>query len=101
MSKQITPDLVKKIASLAKLTISDEEVGRFAPQLDQIFGYISQLSEVDTNGVAPTAQINGLHSVVRADQVDKKRVLTPQDATSGSASTTDNYFVVDAVINAE
>lgn len=102
MSKnQITPDLVKKIATLAKLSLSEEEVNHFTPQLDQIFGYIDQLSEVDTANTPPTAQISGLHSVTRSDQVDEVRVLSSDQATSGSDSVVNDYFVVDAVINAE
>ena len=48
---------VKKIASLARIAITDEEVAKIAPELDNIMGWIEQLGEVDTSGVAPMTAV--------------------------------------------
>ena len=48
---------VKKIASLARIAITDEEVAKIAPELDNILGWIEQLGEVDTDGVEPLAAV--------------------------------------------
>jgi aspartyl-tRNA(Asn)/glutamyl-tRNA(Gln) amidotransferase subunit C len=50
----LTGEQVKKIANLAKLEFSDEELGRFIPTFEQILGYFEQLTEVDTDAVEPT-----------------------------------------------
>lgn len=48
---------VRKIASLARLAISEEEVAAFVPELNDILGWIEQLGEVDTGGIEPLAAV--------------------------------------------
>ncbi len=48
---------VKKIASLARIAITDEEVAKIAPELDNIMGWIEQLGEVDTSSVEPMTAV--------------------------------------------
>ena len=48
---------VKKIASLARIAITDEEVAKIAPELDNILGWIEQLGEVDCTGVEPMSAV--------------------------------------------
>ena len=48
---------VKKIASLARIAITDEEVAKIAPELDNILGWIEQLGEVDCTGVEPMTAV--------------------------------------------
>ena len=49
---------VRKIAKLAHLEITDEEVALFAPQMDDIVTYVEQLNELDTEHIE--ASIGGL-----------------------------------------
>jgi aspartyl-tRNA(Asn)/glutamyl-tRNA(Gln) amidotransferase subunit C len=44
---------VKKVAKLAHLEITDEEVAIYTPQMADIVKYIEQLNEVETSGVEP------------------------------------------------
>jgi aspartyl-tRNA(Asn)/glutamyl-tRNA(Gln) amidotransferase subunit C len=48
---------VKKIASLARIAITDEEVAKIAPELDNILGWIEQLGEVDCTGIEPMTAV--------------------------------------------
>lgn len=48
---------VKKIASLARIAITEEEVAKIAPELDNILGWIEQLGEVDCTGVEPMTAV--------------------------------------------
>ena len=48
---------VKKVASLARIAITDDDAERLAPELSQILGWIEQLGEVDTSGVEPTTAV--------------------------------------------
>jgi aspartyl-tRNA(Asn)/glutamyl-tRNA(Gln) amidotransferase subunit C len=66
---QLTPLEVKKIAILARLSLSEEETQSYADQLTAIFGYVEMLNEVDTEGVEETCQVTGLQDVVREDVV--------------------------------
>ena len=48
---------VRKIASLARIATSEEEVAAMVPELNNIIGWIEQLGEVDTAGVEPLAAV--------------------------------------------
>lgn len=65
----ITREEIKHIAELSRLELSEAEMEKFGNQLGSILKYISQLNEVDTKGVQPTAQVSGLSNVWRADDV--------------------------------
>jgi len=43
---RVSPELTRKVAQLSKLSLTDEEVSTFTPQLEQILGYVAQLSEI-------------------------------------------------------
>ncbi len=64
---------VRKIAILAHLEITDEEVGLYTPQLAQIVNYVEQLNELNTDDVEP--MLGGLTvegkstQTIRADTV--------------------------------
>jgi len=61
---------VKKIAELARLELTDEEVITYGKQMSQVLGYMAELKEVDVDGVEPTAQVTGLTNVAREDVAD-------------------------------
>jgi aspartyl-tRNA(Asn)/glutamyl-tRNA(Gln) amidotransferase subunit C len=44
---------VRKIASLARIAVSDQEVDAMVPELNAILGFVEQLGEVDVTGVEP------------------------------------------------
>lgn len=48
---------VRRIAALARIAITEGEAERLAPELGAILGFIEQLGEVDTTGVAPMTAV--------------------------------------------
>ncbi|WP_375396196.1 Asp-tRNA(Asn)/Glu-tRNA(Gln) amidotransferase subunit GatC [uncultured Sphingomonas sp.] len=87
---------VKKIASLARIAITDEEVARIAPELDNILGWIEQLGEVDTAGVAPMTAVIPNHLRLRDDIVTDGGV---RDAVLANAPQAEHgFFTVPKVI---
>ncbi len=48
---------VRKIASLARIAVSDAEVEAMVPELNNILGWIEQLGEVDVSGVEPMTAV--------------------------------------------
>lgn len=46
-------DEVVKLARLARLELSEQEIEQLGPQLDRILGFVHQLSELDTSEVLP------------------------------------------------
>ncbi|MFN3435980.1 MAG: Asp-tRNA(Asn)/Glu-tRNA(Gln) amidotransferase subunit GatC, partial [Sphingomonas sp.] len=53
----VEPATVKKVASLARIAISDADAERLAPELNNILGWIEQLGEVDTSSVEPMTAV--------------------------------------------
>lgn len=64
---KLTREDVLKLARLSRLRLSDEEIEQFEAEISEILTYIDQLSEVDTTGLEPTAQVTGLTNVMRDD----------------------------------
>lgn len=50
---ELQPDDLKRLARLARIAVSDEDVAALRSQLNGIFGLIDQLQAVDTTGVEP------------------------------------------------
>lgn len=48
---------VKRIAELARLELTAEELDLFTRQLGDILAYVEQIRDLDTTGVAPTSQV--------------------------------------------
>jgi aspartyl-tRNA(Asn)/glutamyl-tRNA(Gln) amidotransferase subunit C len=59
---------IRKLAALARLELTDEEVSQQGTDMDAILGYIEQLRAVDVTDLAPTSQVTGLMNVLRADE---------------------------------
>lgn len=68
MSK-LSRDDVLKLAALARISLTDDEVDAFVGELSAILGYVEQLSSVDVSGLKPTNQVTGLTNVMRPDVV--------------------------------
>lgn len=60
---------VKKIASLARLAMTEQEMQSAQTQLSSIFGLIEEMQAVDTSGVAPMSHSQDLSQRLREDQV--------------------------------
>ena len=74
----ITTDDVRHLAQLSNLQLADDEVENLRGDLENILGYIEQLSELDTSGVEPTYQVTGLENVWRDDEVQESDVTREQ-----------------------
>ena len=64
---------VRKVAKLAHLEITDEEVAMYTPQMAEIVKYVEQLNELDTESVEPA--IGGLTAEGEATQADRDDVV--------------------------
>ena len=63
------------LAKLSNLSLEESEIESLQRDLDNIVGYISQLDELNTEGIEPTYQVFEMENVWRADEIK------PQDAT--------------------
>ena len=90
---------VQKVARLARIRLSPAEEERMRSQLSNILSYIELLQEVDVSGVAPTAQVTDLTSVLRPDEL---RPSLPRERVLANApDQRDCMFRVKAVFDDE
>ncbi|KPL69627.1 MAG: asparaginyl/glutamyl-tRNA amidotransferase subunit C [Sphingomonadales bacterium 63-6] len=61
---------VAKIASLARLRMSDEELDRMVPEFNNILAWVEQLGEVDVTGIEPMTAVIPNSLRLRDDVVD-------------------------------
>lgn len=61
---------VAKIASLARIKVSDDELEAMVPELNQILGWVEQLGEVDVTGIEPMTAVIPNTQRLREDVVD-------------------------------
>lgn len=57
MSSPLSRSEVERIAELARLALTSEEIDLFARQLGDILGYVEQIRAIDTTGIPPTSHI--------------------------------------------
>ena len=73
-------ETVRRIAALARIKVSEDKLAPLAGELNNIIGWIEQLSDVDTDGVAPMTSVIETVRAARADKVtdggDPEKVLT-------------------------
>lgn len=88
---------VRKLANLARLELSDEEVSTLRPQLGQILEFVEKLSELDTEGVEPMTTALEVDNRWRDDEVTSG--LTNRDAIGSAPECDGGYFVVPPVLS--
>jgi len=90
MKKSLSKKQIKHLANLAKLDLSQKELGKYSKDLSSILDYVRQLEEIDTSRVKPMAQALGIKNIMREDKIKK---LDFQNANSGK------YFKTKAIFN--
>ena len=94
---KLSQDDVKKVAGLAKLDLSDEEIEKFSGQLSDILDHAKILDKVNTDGVEPIYQITGLENIVFEDEV-KKCEYTDELLKQSPMSIQDNMVKVKNIL---
>jgi aspartyl-tRNA(Asn)/glutamyl-tRNA(Gln) amidotransferase subunit C len=92
----VSPEQVRHIAKLARIALSEEELERIGSELNNILGWVEQLSEVDTDGVEPLATVIDQKLRLRDDVVDDGDVRDKVLANAPDAQ--HGFFAVPKVI---
>ena len=87
---------VLHVARLARLHLSDDELGRMREQLDAILAYIDKLRELDIEGVEPTAHAVPLLDVMRDDAL--RPCLSQEEALANAPDRAGEFFRVPRII---
>jgi aspartyl-tRNA(Asn)/glutamyl-tRNA(Gln) amidotransferase subunit C len=87
---------IEKVALLSRLRLSETELASMTTELGQIVGYVDQLSEVKTDGIAPMAHAIEVTNVFRADEVTPS--LPREEALANAPHHDDRGYLVPAVL---
>jgi aspartyl-tRNA(Asn)/glutamyl-tRNA(Gln) amidotransferase subunit C len=102
---KVTDKDVSYVADLANLELTEEERAHMLRDLNSILEYIDRLSELDTDAVAPMAQVSDRYGAdesqsgsgrfayaIREDVKEGLRKSLPQDVALKNAPATDGTF---------
>ncbi len=92
----LTREDVKKIADLARLALSDDELNHFGEQLSAVLGYAARLDELDLIGVPPSIHAVAQINIMRDDAIMPS--LPTADALFNAAETVDEQFLIQSVL---
>jgi aspartyl-tRNA(Asn)/glutamyl-tRNA(Gln) amidotransferase subunit C len=92
----VSNDQVRHIASLARIAMSDEEIERLGPELNNILGWIEQLAEVNTEGVEPLTAVIDQKLRLRDDVVTEGDIR--DEILANAPESQHGFFAVPKVI---
>lgn len=92
----VSPEQVRHIAKLARIAMSDEELDRLVPELNNILDWVEQLGEVDTDGVEPLTAVIDQKLRLRDDVVTDGNIRDEVLANAPEAQ--HGFFAVPKVI---
>lgn len=93
----ITREDVLHLAKLSNISLSEDQIEPLMKDLDNIVGYISQLDELDTEGVEPTYQCFDMKNVWREDVI-KDFEASREDLLELTVESEDNQIKVPKVL---
>ena len=95
----ISREEVAHLARLSRLAVSDEELDRFAGQLDVILQAVARVGEVVAADIPPTSHSVPLTNVLREDVVAP--CLDREEALAGAPDTAEHRFRVPRILEEE
>ena len=91
----IDNSVVKKIANLSKINLSDKELENLKHELNKILDWVDDLKKVDTKMVEPMLSVFNENMTMRDDKVE---LTNTDEILSNAPDKKENFFVVPKVI---
>ena len=92
---QVDEKLVKEVAFLARLDLTEKETEMFVSQFQDILKYFSILNELDTENVLPAYLSSSKKSVMREDVVEES--VPTEEFLANVPQSKDDYVVIPRV----
>lgn len=93
---KITREQVQHVATLARLSLSDDEVAQFTGQMGDILAYVEKLNELNTDGIVPTSHAVPMENAFRDDVV--RPSIGVENALANAPDRIADFFRVPKVI---
>lgn len=99
LMSEITPDLVRHLAGLARIQVSEQEVAQFTKQLGLIVDSVATINKAVQGDVPATSHPIPMANVFREDVIEPS--LTQAEALSGAPDSAQGRFRVAAILDEE
>lgn len=96
MAEPLSTEQVQRVASLARLKLTPDELQAMKTQIGRILEYVDVLSELDTENVAPMAHAVETSNVFREDEIVAS--LPRAEALKNAPKSDGRFFLVPQVI---
>lgn len=83
---------VEKIASLARLSLSEKELESRTNDMNNILNYMDSLNEINTDGVEELFNVHDMNNSLREDEYSNS--ISKKDVLKNSPSKNENYIEV-------
>ena len=87
---KVDRELLKAVAENARLELSEAEIKKFLPQLEEVLETFSKLDELDVEKEKPSFQPIPMKNVLREDKV--KECVSQETALANTSHKKDGYF---------
>ncbi|MFN3827350.1 MAG: Asp-tRNA(Asn)/Glu-tRNA(Gln) amidotransferase subunit GatC [Micavibrio sp.] len=92
----IDKETVRKVAGLARLKLSEDELEKFTPQVAGIVKWVEMLGEVNTDNVQPLANVVNIDLKLRPDAITDGGYQ--KDVLANAPESMEGFFVVPKVV---
>lgn len=96
---EVTPDLVRHLASLARILVTEEEVNKLTGELSVIVDAVASVNKAVSGDVVPTSHPIPMSNVFREDVVLPS--LSQAEALSAAPDSAEGRFKVPAILDEE
>ena len=93
---EVNDSMVKKLATLARLSFSPVEEESIKQDLQKMIAFVQKMEEVDTDSVNPLLHMSSRQNTWRDDVVSKS--CTKSEALQSAGKHNDDFFMVPTVI---
>jgi aspartyl-tRNA(Asn)/glutamyl-tRNA(Gln) amidotransferase subunit C len=87
---------VRRIAHLARIAVTDDEVPHLQGELNAMLAFVEQLSEVNVDGVEPMTSVMPMEMKKRPDVVNDGEIV--DEVVANAPQTQDHFFLVPKVV---
>lgn len=92
----LNKEKLRKVASLARIRMDDSELEAYTAKLNNIIGFVEQLSEVNTDNVEPLPSPVDISLHLREDEVTDGGY--PEAVLKNGPETLEGFYVVPKVV---
>jgi len=92
----LSQEEVRKVALLARLELTDEEIASQAKHLNDLLGQFEKLQALDVTGIEPTSHSIPIVNVLRADV--ERPSLSREETLANAPEARDGCFVVPRIV---